>query len=347
MKIHHTFDLTPFTTLRLRSRVSAWCRVASVGDLEQAIDYAAAQQLPLVPLGDGSNVVADESVHALVASIELRGVDLVEETDDSVLVDVAAGENWHAWVMYSLQRGWYGLENLALIPGRVGAAPIQNIGAYGVEVASFIDSVRYICVKTKREKCLRAEQCAFRYRSSSFKAPQFRGSVIVGVRFRLRKEPRTVVDYPALKNALSASVGTATPEQLANVVIGLRESKLPDPKKIPNAGSFFKNPIVGEDKKNSLKREFVEIPVFPAGELPSGEPLYKLAAAWMIEHCGFRGLTVGNVSMHEQQALVLVNTGQAGHTTAADVGVYASAVERAVRDVFGITLEREPVSLQP
>jgi UDP-N-acetylmuramate dehydrogenase len=246
-------------------------------------------------------------------------------------VTFAAGENWHQMVQYCLQQCWYGLENLSLIPGNMGAAPIQNIGAYGVELCDLFVSLQAIDIDTGKTLELDREQCEFGYRDSIFKQAYKDRYLITHVCLRLSKQPNTHIQYPALAQALGDR--TPTPELVGETVCRIRQQKLPDPAQLPNAGSFFKNPIVAESALERLHNHGDSVPHYLQ---PDGR--YKIAAAWLIDQCGFRGQSRGAVGVHEHQALVLINCGGTG----TELMALAAEIQNAVAVKFGIELEIEP-----
>jgi UDP-N-acetylmuramate dehydrogenase len=309
--------------------------VDNLHELEQALAAARAEGLQVVPMGRGSNVVLAGDIDALVLRQRARDVQLIDEDEHSVLVRVYAGQDWHALVEGSLARGWYGLENLALIPGEVGAAPIQNIGAYGVELAEFTETVHALSTATGEVVELGREECRFGYRDSVFKHELRDQLVITAVDLRLHRRPASRTDYPSLTTYLEAQgILAPSPRQVFDAVVAIRSARLPDPSRLPNAGSFFKNPVVPMERAKLLAQRFPELPNFPQGEASS-----KLSAAWMIDDCGSKGRRIGDAGIHANHALVLVNHGAA---TGSEVMELAVEVRRSVADRFGVTLEIEP-----
>jgi UDP-N-acetylmuramate dehydrogenase len=299
--------------------------------LQQALAYAKQQKLKVTPIGGGSNVVLATDVSGLVLHINLKGISSSTIVDNSIDISVAAGEDWHDFVTLCLNNGWHGLENLALIPGDMGAAPIQNIGAYGVELGQFIQSVDVVNIETGQSEVLSREDCDFGYRTSVFKQSAIDKYIITAVNLRLSTQPATHVSYPALADLLQGI--EPTPKIVFDTVCQLRRSKLPDPKEIPNVGSFFKNPIVTRQQADKLIATYPGIPTF---SVEGG--LTKLAAAWLIEHCGFKGKRQGKVGVHHKQALVLVNFEGNGE----DILTLAEAIKSQVSEKFAVVLEVEP-----
>lgn len=285
-------------------------------------------------LGGASNVILPARLHEPLVLMRSRGIELVGETDRAWLVEVAAGENWHDWVLQSLARGWPGLENLALIPGTVGAAPVQNIGAYGVELAQRLDGVEIWDFEAKSQRWLSVSECQFGYRDSVFKSNAGRHWLVLTVRFALPKLWHPVLDYPDLWELTEREFGTVRPQEVFDRVVAVRKAKLPDPAVKPNVGSFFKNPVVSAEQAQLLAQAFSGLVSYPQ---PNGTA--KLAAGWLIDQCGLKGKRMGPVAVHDRQALVLVNNGGA---TANDVMALADEIVKHVKAKFGVTLEMEP-----
>lgn len=328
--------LTALNTLRLPS-IARWYIEARDDDgLREAIAFADTERRPLVVLGGGSNVVLAPRIDAVVVRMASTGIDIAPAGDDTALVRVAAGEPWHPLVQTLLGRGWHGLENLALIPGSAGAAPVQNIGAYGVELDGFIDSVDIISLKTGESRRLGRGDCAFGYRDSAFKH-RWRGELaITAVTLKLSRSTQVNTAYADLTNELEQrGCGAPTPADVFDAVVAIRRRKLPDPQQVPNAGSFFKNPVVDAATFERLAAGHPGIVSYPQ---PGGAR--KLAAAWLVDRAGFRGYERDGVAMHERQALVLVNRGAAD---ADAVLAFADEIRAAVAARFGVALEREPV----
>ena len=323
--------LKQFNTLALPATAQNYAAVTNIEQLLQGLEYSKQNQLQIVPLGEGSNLVLASDLSGLVMHIQLKGVTSRQLSDGKVEVTMAAGENWHSMVRYCLDRGWYGLENLGLIPGNVGAAPIQNIGAYGVELRDLLVSVDVVEIKTGTQSTLSCEQLEFSYRSSIFKQQAKDQYIILGITVCLSTEPVVNIEYPALRAELNGV--DPTPEAVFEAVCRIRRNKLPDPNQLPNVGSFFKNPVIDQDLADRLAENFPDLPIYP---LPSN--CYKLPAAWLIESCGFRGKRRGAVGMHKHQALVLVNYQGDGN----DVLALAEEVISEVMEKFSISLEIEP-----
>ena len=323
-------------------------RVASDADVQAVAADDRWKNTPKFVLGGGSNIVLTGDVKPLVLKVEVMGRRCVDISDRSVIVEAGAGENWHALVQWTLDQGWPGLENLAMIPGTVGGSPVQNIGAYGVELQDRFESLDAVDLNTGDVLTLNAGQCAFGYRDSVFKheAPSAGGLglagrvVITRVRLRLPRPWKPVLGYADLERRM-VETGIAQPDarQVYDWVCAIRTAKLPDPRVIGNAGSFFKNPTVTADQCSDIIAREPGIVHYP---LPDGR--YKLAAGWLIDACGWKGKTVGNAGVYERQALVLVNRGGTKNpATGGEVMTLARAIQTSVYERFGIRLEPEPV----
>lgn len=311
--------------------------LVEVGQLPLVTELARHHGTPLV-LGSGSNLILPAELNRPVIKVALRGIQLVESTSDAFIIDVAGGENWHDWVSYAVTKGWTGLENLALIPGTVGASPVQNIGAYGVELETRLQSVTAWHIPTAQMHTFTRAECGFSYRDSRFKRDGLGVWLIVSVRFALPKPWQPKMSYPDLAKHSKLSQlnkNDVTAQMIFDVVCDIRRHKLPDPAVLGNAGSFFKNPIVNADKHLSLKQQFPSLVAYPQ---PDGQ--FKLAAGWLIEQCGWKGRREGAVGVHDRQALVLVNYGGA---QAKDILSFAWAINQSVEQRFGVSLEIEPV----
>ncbi|CCQ11404.1 UDP-N-acetylenolpyruvoylglucosamine reductase [Pseudoalteromonas luteoviolacea B = ATCC 29581] len=317
-------SLTPFHTFGLPANCSQLIEIESIEQL-LSVDV----QEPFCLLGEGSNTVFLDDFCGRVLVMRLKGVEIeIRENETRVLV--AAGENWHKLVTDLIEKGIPGLENLALIPGTVGAAPVQNIGAYGVELAQFIDYVEGVDLQTKSRRRLNASECQFGYRDSIFKHELKARFVITKVALKLSKQWQPVLNYGPLQ---SLADSTPTPKQVMDAVIATRQSKLPDPSVLPNSGSFFKNPIVALSHAERLRMSYPSMPTYPVNELK-----VKLAAGWLIEQAGLKGFSINSISVYEKQALVLVNDGQG---TGAALIAMIKVIQQKVQKQFGVELEHE------
>ena len=336
MQIERGVSLKPYTTFSLPAVANTLVRIASDADVRRVVDDPALGTAPKFVLGGGSNIILTRDMPQIVLKVEVRGIRLVEEQADAWIVEAGAGENWHALVAHTLAHGWPGLENLALIPGTVGASPVQNIGAYGVELKDRFESLDAVDLVTGRTQTLFADTCAFGYRDSVFKNSLSNRTVITRVRFRLPKPWQPVLGYLDLERKMAETGITApTPQQVFDWICAIRRAKLPDPAVLGNAGSFFKNPIVTIEQCRDIIGRDPEIVHYP---LPDGS--IKLAAGWMIDACGWKGKHVGQAGVYEKQALVLVNRGGA---IGSEVMLLAGAIQESVYGRFGIRLEPEPL----
>ena len=336
MQIESGVSLKPFNTFGLPAVAQQLVRIAGDADVRRVVDHPQLGRAPKFILGGGSNIVLTRDMPQLVVKVEVMGKRLVEERDNAWIVEAGAGENWHEFVMWTLAQGYAGLENLALIPGTVGAAPVQNIGAYGLELQDRFESLDAVDLVTGRSVTLHASICAFGYRDSEFKRTLAGRTLITRVRFRLPRPWKPVLGYLELERKV-AETGITHPsaQQIADWIIAIRRAKLPDPAQIGNAGSFFKNPVVTPEQCRDIIGRDPEIVHYP---MPDGS--VKLAAGWMIDACGWKGKSVGNAGVYEKQALVLVNRGGA---TGGEVVTLARAIQTSVYERFGIRLEPEPV----
>jgi len=329
-------SLKPFNTFGLDARAAYFTRCTDTAEVAQAVAFSRERGLKRLVLGGGSNILLTGDFKGLVLRIETRGIELLATEPAAHLVRVSAGENWHGLVMHALSQGWTGLENLALIPGTVGAAPVQNIGAYGVELDSLFDSLRALDVQSGAPVTLRRADCGFAYRDSIFKRGALDRYVILDVTFRLPRGRPPEAGYADVRKWLEAqAITTPGASDVANAVIAIRSEKLPDPAQIGNAGSFFKNPLVSGEQFARLAGAFPDIVGYP-----QPDDSVKLAAGWLIDRAGWKGRQIGGAAVYERQALVLVNRGNA---TPADVIALARAIQADVQARYGIELECEPV----
>ena len=331
MNIQKNVSLKAFNTLNLDVLVSDYVKINSKQDVIDALAYAQSEQLNVLILSGGSNMLLPKNIHALVMHMDIQGIEFLSENESSQTLKVGAGQVWHDFVLWTTTQKLYGLQNLALIPGRVGAAPVQNIGAYGVEAGEFIESVEVYDRQQQQFKCITAQECHFSYRHSIFKDDPNR-YVIVAVIFKLLKQPDLKINYGDLKAAMQDDLSA---ENLQKQVICIRQGKLPDPKEFPNVGSFFKNPIISQSDLSQLCLEFSNIPHYP-----QANERVKIAAGWLIDQTGWKGKRLNQVGMFEKQALVLVNYTDA---TLDDVQATYRAVQQDVYNKFNVLLEPEPV----
>ena len=348
MLVEMNVPLRAYNAFGIVARAQTLVRLASEADAVAVLGDPALAAAPNFVLGGGSNIVLTGDVRALVLKVEIMGRRLVAETDRDWTVEAGAGENWHDFVAWTLAQGYPGLENLALIPGTAGASPVQNIGAYGVELQDRFDSLDAIDLATGRAFTLDASQCAFGYRDSVFKHAAAELSdfglagraLITRVRLRLPKAWKPVLGYLDLaRKQAETGIAAPTAQQIFDWVCEIRRHKLPDPQVIGNAGSFFKNPTVTPEQcADIIGREPRVV------HYPMADGSIKLAAGWLIDACGWKGKSVGNAGVYEKQALVLVNRGGTAHpATGGEVMTLARAIQTSVYERFGIRLEPEPV----
>ena len=331
MQIQTQVQLKPFNTLNLEVVATYYSQIQSTDDLIAALEFAEQQQLNVLILSGGSNMLLPEQIDALVLHMDIQGIEMLEGNEQHQCLRVGGGQVWHDFVLWTTEQKLYGLQNLALIPGLVGASPVQNIGAYGVEVGEFIHAVEVYDRKLKKFDSIPASDCHFSYRHSIFKDDPTR-YVITHVTFKLLKQANLKLNYGDLKAAVGDNL---TAENLQQQVIRIRQSKLPDPKEFPNVGSFFKNPIVNQQVFDRIAVHFSNLPHYP-----QANDQVKMAAGWLIDQAGWKGKQLGPVGMFHKQALVLVNY---GHASLTDVRQAYGAVQQAVWDKFKIMLEPEPV----
>lgn len=340
MKIFPQYDLSALNTLSLPGRAEYFCRFNSTSDLLCLLREADERQLKVKVLGGGSNLILQPQVSGLVIQSSMDDVVKLSEDESSVTYCVDAGLNWHQWVLRSIELGAYGLENLALIPGSVGASPVQNIGAYGVEVGQTIVAVRGIQLSTQQWMSFSQQQCNFSYRDSIFKQQLKNDFLITQVIFKLAKVFKPQVSYAPLKKMAEQALVNKldiNAQRVTDWVIGVRNSKLPNPAEIPNAGSFFTNPIIAKSQADELLELFPELPVYPL--VDSLGARVKIAAGWLIDQCGWKGRSLGLAKMHDQQALVLTLKPGACQQ---DLVSIQQAVQADVMAKFGIQLRPEP-----
>lgn len=329
--LHENFSLKPFNTFGIEVFAKQFTRFTSVKELSETLSLSRAR--PLL-LGGGSNILFTKNYDGLVMKNEVMGIEKVNEDDDFVYIRAGAGENWHQFVLQCINNHWGGVENLSLIPGCVGASPMQNIGAYGVEIKDVFHELKAWHLQEKCNYTFTLKDCNFGYRESVFKNKYKDQFVILYVTLKLRKRPEFNVSYGAIREELEKmGVQHLTIKAVSDAVIAIRSSKLPDPVQVGNAGSFFKNPVVSAEKYSSLKDSFVDIVGYPQ---PDGA--VKLAAGWMIEKCGWKGFRRGDAGCHERQALVLVNFGNA---SGSEIYELSEEIVVSVENKFGVRLERE------
>jgi UDP-N-acetylmuramate dehydrogenase len=336
--MQRNIDLKDHNSFAIAVRADYFCCVENLQELQDALHFGTSNELPVLILGGGSNVLLRQDFSGLVIQLGLSGIELLNIDGDKVTVRAAAGENWHGFVSHCLQMGWHGLENLALIPGTVGAAPIQNIGAYGVEVKDFISEISVFDRHDAKVKTMHGDECGFAYRDSRFKSRDKERFVILAVDFLLDCQPRVNLEYEALAQALANHDKPPGPRDVFEMVCAIRRRKLPDPLVLGNAGSFFKNPIIPRKHFRKLLQTYPELPAFPAGFSNTGEELVKIPAAWLLERAGWKGVNRGRAGVYFQHALVLVNLGGA---SADEITTLAFELMASIEHLFEIKLEPE------
>ena len=335
ISIEKNISLLPFNTFGIDAKAKLFCIVHSVADVQSLIQSDVFKKEKHFVLGGGSNLLLTKDPDALVIKNEIKGIKTVKEDDDTITLEVGSGENWHGFVMYCVERNFGGIENLSLIPGTVGAAPMQNIGAYGVEVKNCINTVSVIDLKNGDLSSFNKEECHFGYRESVFKH-QFKDLYLISsVTLTLTKRNHQLnTSYGAIRDVLILQgIETPTIKAVSNAVISIRQSKLPDPAKIGNAGSFFKNPSVTPEILDSVRTINASVPSYP-----DTHGLFKIPAAWLIEQCGWKGKTISNIGVHQHQALVLVNYGGGNGS---DLWQLAMNIQASVKEKFNIVLQPE------
>lgn len=336
LSILHDFSLASLNTFRIPARARHYLRVDAAAQLEAVRGDPALAALPRLVLGGGSNMLFTGDFDGLVLHMAGLGKEVLGERDGRILVRAEAGENWHAFVQWTLAQGLGGLENLSLIPGTVGAAPIQNVGAYGTETRDVFHSLTAFDMDSGELRTLDAQACRFAYRDSIFKHPEGRALVVLDVTFALPEAWTPNLRYAELARAVEEAGFTApTPQDIGRTVEAIRRRKLPDPQEIGNAGSFFKNPIVSAEHCAQLLARYPDL--VHHAQPDGGE---KLAAGWLIDRCGWKGRALGPAGVYPKQALVLVNLGGA---RGEDVVRLARAIQADVAEKYGVELEPEPV----
>lgn len=333
MHLQKDVSLLPYNTFGIDKKAKYFSIANNIQDVIEAIQFSKKNNIPLVVLGGGSNILLTKDLEALLLKIDIQGISLIKETNESVWIEVGAGVNWHSLVLYCIEKEWAGVENLSLIPGTVGASPMQNIGAYGIEIKEVFENLTAINRETLSIEKFDWAQCEFGYRESVFKNKLKNKYIISSVCFKLNKNPVFNTNYGAIQDTLqSMQVEELSIKAISDAVIKIRQSKLPDPKQIGNAGSFFKNPTVETAKFEALKKEYPLIPGYP---LQDG---VKIPAAWLIEQAGWKGKRFGNIGVHQNQPLVLVNYGDGD---GAEIKILSEKIQASVEEKFGILLSPE------
>ena len=334
MFIQENISLRPFNTFHIDARARWFATFSKTNELQEVL---AAKPLPrskTLVLGGGSNILLTQDFEGIVIKNDIKGIEIVKEDDEFVYLKSGAGENWHQFVLHCINNDWAGVENLSLIPGNVGASPMQNIGAYGVEIKDVFHELKAFHLEEKCNYTFTLKDCEFGYRESVFKKKYKDQFVILNVVLKLRKTPLFNVSYGAIREELEKhNVKDLSLRAVSDAVIRIRSSKLPDPARIGNAGSFFKNPTVSKEEFERLHQQFEKIVGYT-----NVDGSVKLAAGWLIEQCSWKGFRRGDAGCHEHQALVLVNYGNA---TGKEIYTLSEEIQHSVKEKFGVQLERE------
>ncbi len=333
--MQENFSLKPYNTFGVDAKARYFTEIHTVEALKEALNFSKDKSLALLFLGGGSNILFTRDFDGLVIQLNLRGISLQPLDENEMLVTAKSGENWHELVMFCLNENLGGLENLSLIPGNVGTSPMQNIGAYGTEIKDIFVNCTVLNLETLETEVFDLEKCRFGYRDSIFKQEGKGKYVILDVTFKLTtRNHRIKTEYGAIKTELEKSgIENPTIQEVSQAVINIRQSKLPDPKEIGNAGSFFKNPTIPLTQFEQLKQQFETIPGYPNGDS------VKVPAGWLIEQCGWKGKQTGNVASHKLQALVIINA--TGNASGKEIFDFSTEIINSVKEKFGIELERE------
>ncbi|MGG5211044.1 UDP-N-acetylmuramate dehydrogenase [Chryseobacterium sp. MIQD13] len=333
--MQENFSLKPYNTFGVDAKAKYFIEVQSLEQLRDSINYAKDHNLQILFLGGGSNILLTKDFDGLAIKLNLKGISEENLNENEAAVTAKSGENWHEFVMYTLEKNYGGLENLSLIPGNVGTSPMQNIGAYGTEIKDVFVSCTVLDLETLELKTFNLDECRFGYRDSIFKQEGKGKYVILEVSFKLTKKDHHIkTEYGAIKTELeNLGITSPTIQDVSKAVINIRQSKLPDPKEMGNAGSFFKNPTIPLIQFEDLKQRFENIQGYP------NDDVVKVPAGWLIEQCGWKGKQIGNVASHKLQALVIVNA--TGNATGKEIFDFSTGIIDSVKEKFGIELERE------
>ena len=331
--ILNNYSLKNHNTFGIAAKAKYFASFSSEGELVELLKDDICKTVPLFILGGGSNILLTQDFDGLVLSNNIKGIKIIAEDEKNTSITVGAGEIWHDFVLWSIQKNLSGIENLALIPGLVGASPMQNIGAYGVEVKDVITKVSYIEIESGNQKSFTNSECNFSYRNSIFK-DELKGRVVITeVVYKLSKTPLNNTKYGAITDELKRLNKEPSPQSIAQAVINIRSSKLPDPKILGNSGSFFKNPIIETTQFEKLQKDFPEMVGYKVSEEKT-----KIAAGWLIDNAGLKGYRKADAGVHKNQALVLVNYGNASGSEIIDL---AKEIQQTIKDKYGINIEPE------
>ncbi len=330
--IEENVDIAPYTTFGINANAQSFAVFSTTEELKNLLSQN--RDRNTMVLGGGSNVLFTRDYEGLILVNRIKGINVVDENSDEVFVKVGAGENWHEFVLYCINQGWGGIENLSLIPGSVGASPMQNIGAYGVEIKDVFNDLSALNIKELKEETFNHSQCEFGYRESIFKRALKGKYIITSVTYRLSKKPKLNTSYGAIEDELERkNITKPSLKDVSDAVIAIRQSKLPDPKEIGNAGSFFKNPVVEKEVLNNILKQYPNAPHYPVDENH-----VKVPAGWLIDTAGWKGKRFGSFGVHVNQALVLVNY---DYAKGRDIYDLSQQILDDINTKFGILLERE------
>jgi UDP-N-acetylmuramate dehydrogenase len=332
MKIKNNHSLEKYNSFGIKANSRYFCKIEKNVHIDTLLEWYQQVEHPLLLLGGGSNLLFINDYKGISAVIANKGITIVDEDNDYTYIKAAAGENWHQFVRWTVENDYAGLENLSFIPGTVGAAPMQNIGAYGVELADCLHQLEAVELQTGKTKIFTQQECLFQYRDSFFKSTAMGKYLIQSITIKSPKKPQWKIDYAGLKERLLGQAISAL--TISNSVIALRQTKLPDPILLGNAGSFFKNPLLNTKQWQTLKQQYPSLSGYP-----QADGSMKTSAAWLIEQCGWKGKRQGDAGVYEKHALVLVNHGNA---TGKEIWQLASDIITSVNDQFGVKLEAEP-----
>jgi len=322
-------DLKSYNTFGFSAKAKEFIACSSLSDIQNALNYLNNNEQPYLILGGGSNILFSSDFNGLIIHPTLSEIAIIKEDEQHVWLEAGAGVEWDYLVEYCVHKNWYGIENLAYIPGNVGASPVQNIGAYGVEVKDCIDSVKGFFIENAKQFNLNNKDCQFGYRQSIFKADLKNKTIITSVIFKLSKKADFKLSYGHVKEQVEAS-GELTLKNVRQTIIDIRKSKLPEPEEFGNAGSFFKNPIISQASFDTLKNKHQDVPSYPIDEQH-----VKVPAGWLIEQAGWKGKTIGHAGVHSKQALVLINTGKANGS---DIITLSNAIIADIKTKFNIDM---------
>ena len=334
IEIKQHVPLQTLNTLNIQSSAQFFCKITSLNDVQQLLNHSEFKPTPKIILGGGSNILFTQDFGGLIIKNDIRGIEVILEDDDHVWLTVGAGENWHQFVLYCIEHGFAGIENLSLIPGTVGAAPIQNIGAYGVELESVFESLQALDLANGEVHNFTYQDCQFGYRNSVFKHELKNQFIITQVTFKLNKQADLQLDYGAIKETLAAmDINQPTIRDVSNAVIKIRQQKLPNPRELPNAGSFFKNPVISQADFEQLQQQH---PTAPHYAQPNQHQ--KIPAAWLIDQCQLKGFKRNGAGISPNHALVIVNYSS---NDGAVIQQLATYIQQQVQTKFNIKLETE------